>query len=208
MRGVFWVFAASYIVLMPWSSFPADWLIKATPALSLAVLVLLRLEGRQRWLLVAALTLSAGGDIALSVRGDGAQPYFVVGLGLFLVAHLCYVAAFALHRQYQRARLPVMVGFGVMALVMAIVLIPHLGSLLLPVLCYIVAITAMGFAATLNTQGGLLLIVGAALFFLSDATIAVNTFLLEAPHPAAPFIIMPTYYAAQYCIAMALLRRN
>ena len=204
----FWIFAVAYIATMPWTPFSAHWLVKAMPALSLAVLVKLRLEGRQSVLLSAALVLSAGGDVALSLRDDGAQTYFVVGLGLFLIAHLCYIAAFALARAYQPGRLPVMIGFGVLAVAMMVLLIPHLGAMLIPVLFYIAVITSMGLMATLNTQGGTLLIVGAALFFLSDATIAINTFLLAEPHPVASYIIMPTYYAAQFCIAMAFVRHR
>ncbi len=97
-------------------------------------------------------------------------------------------------------------GIGILAVVMAVVLFPHLGGMKVPVLFYIAAITAMGFAATLNTQGGVLLITGAALFFLSDAAIAVNTFLLAEPHPLASYVIMPAYYAAQNCIAIAFVK--
>ena len=203
----FWIFAIAYVATMHLAPYPAHWLVKAMPALSLALLVKQRLEGKQSVLLAAALTLSAGGDIALSVRADGAQTYFVAGLGLFLAAHLCYVVAFALHRRYQPARLPVMMAFVVLAGAMVVLLWPHLGAMRLPVLLYIAAIMSMGLAATLNTQGGTLLMVGAALFFVSDATIAVNMFLLPEPHPAASYLIMPTYYAAQYAIAWAFLKK-
>lgn len=204
----FWIFAVAYVAVMHLAPFPAHWLVKAIPALSLAVLVKLRLDGVQSLLLSAALVLSAGGDVALSFQESGARTYFIVGLGLFLTAHLCYIAAFALARTYQPGRLPVMIGFGVLAVAMMVLLIPHLDALLIPVLFYITVITSMGLMAAFNTQGGTLLIVGAVLFFLSDATLAVNAFLLAEPHPAASYLIMPTYYAAQYCIAMAFIRHR
>ena len=53
----------------------------------------------------------------------------------------------------------------------------------------------------------MMLILGAVLFLASDAAIAVDAFLVPEPHPAAPYVVMPTYYAAQYCIAMAFVRR-
>ena len=208
LLGSFWLFATAYVATMHGTPYPADWLVKAMPALSLAVLVRLRLGGRQSVLLSFALVLSAGGDIALSIRDDRAQTYFVTGLGLFLTAHLCYITAFALARAYQPRRLPAMIAFGVLAVTMTVLLIPYLEAMLIPVLLYILVITSMGLMATLNTQGGTLLIVGAALFFLSDATIAVNTFMLAEPHPVASYVIMPTYYAAQYCIAMAFVRHR
>lgn len=202
--GSFWTFAVVYLATMHLGPYPAHGLVKAIPALSLALLVLLRLDGKHRVLLAAALVFSAGGDIVLS----SGEAFFVAGLGLFLVAHLCYIGAFALDRAYQPARLGVLLGVVAVAITMAVFLAPRLGDMRVPVLVYIAVITGMVITATLNTRGGWLLIVGALLFLLSDATIAVNRFLVEAPHPAASYIIMPTYYGAQYCIAMAFVRQR
>lgn len=208
LLGLFWVFAIVYLATMHRAPFPAHWLVKAIPALSLAVLVKRNLEGRLGLLLAAALIFSAGGDIVLSFQEEGARAYFVEGLGLFLVAQLFYIVAFALDRKYQPARLPLMLGIVALSGVMTMILLPHLGAMLIPVLVYLVVITGMGLMAALNTRGGLLLIVGAVLFLVSDATIAIDAFLWSAPHPVAPYVIMLTYYAAQFCIAMAFVRRN
>lgn len=206
LLGLFWIFAFVYLVTMHQAPYPAHWLVKAIPALSLAVLVSIYLEGGRSVLLAAALVFSAGGDIVLSLEDDSAGNKFVVGLGLFLVAHCCYIAAFAIDWKYQRARLPLMIGIVALSGVMTVILLPYLGDLRFPVLVYLAVITGMALFATLNTRGGMLLILGAVLFMVSDAAIAVNKFVLPEPHSAAPYLIMPTYYAAQYCIALAFVR--
>ena len=47
LTGLFWVFAVAYLATMHLAPFPAHWLVKAVPALSLALLVKATLEGRR-----------------------------------------------------------------------------------------------------------------------------------------------------------------
>ena len=60
-------------------------------AVLLAVAALWHPIVRERRWLVAALLFSAGGDFFLAMPWW--QPSFVLGLGSFLVAHLCYLGA-------------------------------------------------------------------------------------------------------------------
>ena len=62
-----------------------------TLAFLLAVAALLHPFARERRWLVAALLFSAGGDFFLALPWW--KPSFVLGLGSFLVAHLCYLGA-------------------------------------------------------------------------------------------------------------------
>ena len=54
-------------------------------------------------------------------------------------------------------------------------------------------------AAQLPTPGPLLAAVGAALFVISDATLALDRF--RSHFRAARAVVMTTYIAAQWCIA-------
>lgn len=54
-------------------------------------------------LILAALALSTGGDVALLGTGTG---WFLTGMALFLGAHLCYVAAFTRHGAAAALRRP------------------------------------------------------------------------------------------------------
>lgn len=204
-QGVFILFSLLYLALLVKVPFKGDWLIKAVPALTLAVWAMVSLEGNARWLLAAAMVFSAGGDIALAMVPKGKENFFVVGLGSFLIAHIMYIVLFSMEREFQSDRLWAMILVGVFAVGMAALLYPKLGAMKAPVLVYIAAIAAMGIAATLNVRGGILLLIGTMVFMLSDATIAVNKFLLKEPLPALQYVIMVTYFAAQFMIAQSYI---
>ena len=122
------------------------------------------------------------------------------GLGAFLVAHLFYIAAFIRQPVFLRSRLPVIAAIGVYGLAMAIILLPRLGDMLLPVTVYLIIIIGMGISASLGSTNHTLVIVGACFFILSDSLIAINRFLL--PLPLSGYLVMGTYYAAQMLITL------
>ena len=65
--------------------------VKALTAVLLAVAALTHPIARERRWLLAALLFSAAGDFLLAMPWW--EPSFVLGLGAFLVAHLCFLAA-------------------------------------------------------------------------------------------------------------------
>ena len=201
LLATFIVFAPLFLLLLPAQPYPGSYLIKAVPAASLALLAAGHIPGRQGKLLAAGFLFSTGGDIALELDRDG---YFVVGLALFLVAHLFYSAAFLQDARPAAARRPAMVLLLVYSSLLTILLWPALGEFLLPVLIYIVAITAMGVIAAMRPgPGAWLVVAGAFLFILSDSLIAINKFL--RPVPANRFAVMSTYYSAQFLIAYGMM---
>jgi uncharacterized membrane protein YhhN len=86
---------------------------------------------------------------------------------------------------------------------------PHLGALKVPVIAYIVVITLMVWAAWaafhaggLAPPGGVLVVAGAAAFYLSDLFVARDRF--AAPGWANRLAGLPLYYAGQFCIAFSV----
>ena len=75
---------------------------------------------------------------------------------------------------------------------------PHLGDMLIPVAVYLLIILGMGISAALGTTNHSLVVVGAALFIISDSLIAINRFLV--PVPLSGLLVMTTYYMAQFLI--------
>jgi len=157
---------------------------------------------RYRGMIVAGLSLSLVGDVALMLPGD----FFVQGLAAFLVAHLCYIRAFVGHGGKQAPRwwlLPI-AGFG--ALMLA-VLRPGLGGMLVPVGCYVAVILVMFWQAAgrwwlTRSHGAALAALGAAAFVVSDGSLAVNRF--RAPFPLAVPVVLGTYYLAQLLISWSV----
>lgn len=193
--AVFFCFAVLFIATLNLSPYPFDYLIKAIPVLSLAVLALVNIPGRKGKLIGVGLLFSGAGDIILQLDGG---KYFIYGLGAFLIAHLFYIAAFIRQPEISRARLPVPLVICVYGVIMGFILFPHLGDMLIPVAVYLLIILGMGISAALGTTNHSLVVVGALLFIISDSLIAINRFLV--PVPLSGFLIMTTYYMAQFLI--------
>lgn len=158
--------------------------------------LLLRLDTSAGGLLMVGLVLSLVGDLALLAKGN--KPLFLLGLGAFLAAHLCYAAAFWAHGVDGTATWvagAVLLGAGVP---LSAWLSRHVrGSMRAPVAAYVVAISVMvALAAGAFGDGGrATLVVGAVLFYLSDLCVARERFV--APSKWNGIFGLPLYYAGQ-----------
>ncbi len=197
---LFVVGAAAYLLTMSRAPYTGHFVVKAIPILALAAYVLLQQQGIGGSLIALGLLFSAGGDVALALDR---KKYFVVGLGLFLVGHLFYVAGLTQAVTAFRLTVPVLLLVGYAA-ALGIWLFPALGKLRGPVLLYMVVITLMGIAAALHPQPFPILLPGAVLFMLSDSFIAIDKF--RHPLPYAHYLIMITYYLGQLGIALGSTR--
>ena len=151
--------------------------------------------------LTAALVFSLGGDIALLWP----ETLFIVGLGLFLVAHCFYIALFRQGQAWfpnRKALVAVLaVGAGMYAIIW-----PGLADPVLKVavavyvsVISLMAAQAIGRATVLKDAASRWVAVAACIFMLSDACIAINKFV--TPLPLAGLWILVTYYTAQLLIA-------
>ena len=131
---------------------------------------------------------------------------FKHGLVGFLIGHAFYVFAFTSG-----------VGFGMPVLILVLIavygavvlsfLLPHLKSMTVPVLIYILVICFMALQAWARWQrlgGGrtLAAALGASFFLVSDGTLALNRF--RKPFPRAHTMSLSTYYLAQWMIALSV----
>lgn len=160
-------------------------------------------------LLAAALLFSCLGDIFLALKNDPRN--FSRGLGAFLISHLFYLAVM-LPLASAPGGLPSALsdlqwaGIALLALMAGGVLAwlwPVLGRLRLPVTAYLGVISAMAAAALCVAGAAPWLGLGALLFVLSDALIAIDKF--RRPVPFRGPAIWITYYAGQVLIAASLL---
>ncbi|HKQ59900.1 MAG TPA: lysoplasmalogenase [Candidatus Polarisedimenticolaceae bacterium] len=191
--------------------FPGSVVLKALAIAPLAVLAA-RVLGRAHRprdarLLTAALALSCVGDVFLHLD---ARRYFVHALGAFLLAHLAYVALFVSNwprplrpsaGQVIAAALVVVYGVAMCAWLWT-----GLGRLRGPALAYAAAIVAMTVSTILAGFSRPCVTIGALLFLVSDSLIAAGRFKLVMP--TAGLLIWPTYYVAQYAIAIGFLREE
>src|SRR6056297_2808833 len=154
--------------------------VKAVPLLAFAVAAQANFANP---LIVAALGLSALGDIALSRSGERA---FLAGLVAFAAAHLAYALLFSglLYGDAAErlADLPILPALCLVAFAVSteLWLVPHTGALRWPVRIYVLLITLMGLAALSLPAGREIAVIGAFAFILSDLILAVQRFRLRA----------------------------
>lgn len=157
--------------------------------------------------ILAGLTWSLAGDVALMLPADVLASGFLIGLGSFLVAHVFFLRAFLRDARLFGARWVPLVLIAACALNLAILwpgLAPELRG---PVIAYMLCLVAMSAQAVsralaLRTRESALAAAGGLLFVLSDTLLAYDRF--HAPLAAAPLLILATYYGALWLIASSV----
>jgi uncharacterized membrane protein YhhN len=175
-RGIAWLRAAAKL---------------GASATFVALALALGPQGRFGLAVLVALALSLLGDaLLLSAR----KPAFLAGLVAFLLAHVAYVVAFA-----PRSRPSPLVLAAILAVTAGVVrwLWPHAGELRVPVLAYAAVIAAMLWLALGVPRVAVQ--AGAALFWLSDLTVARDRFVRDSF--ANRLVGLPLYYAGQLLLA-------
>ncbi|OBH29530.1 hypothetical protein A9X03_00865 [Mycobacterium sp. E1715] len=161
-------------------------LFKASMALLLTAAAAGHAVVRERRWLMPALLLSAVGDWSLAIPWWAQS--FVVGLGAFLLAHLCFLGALLplAARRPSRLRIAAVVAMCVATVALLAWFWPHLGKLTLPVAAYILVLTAMVCAALVAKLPTIWTAVGAVCFAASDSLIAIGRFILGNEALAVP----------------------
>jgi uncharacterized membrane protein YhhN len=169
---------------------------------------------------IIALALSSGANpfsfygvailfgLVFSMIGDVLlipEHLFTAGLVGFLLAHLCYLVAFA-HSPVAPLLLSAL-PFLLFIVLFLRVLWHKLGKLKAPVIIYAVVISAMGWQATdrylaQNDLAHLLAAAGAVLFIASDTILAYDKF--KEPFKFARLLVLSSYFLAQWLIALSV----
>ncbi|MBK7135583.1 MAG: lysoplasmalogenase [Rhodocyclales bacterium] len=156
-----------------------------------------------QWAIAAGLVLSTAGDVFLMLPRDR----FVAGLASFLLAHLCYLRAFSIEVPFGAGLLLWLPFFAAGGMVVALVWPGLKPALRGPVVVYVIVIAAMAGQATgrwyaAGSAVALAAAVGAGLFVVSDAVLAIDRF--RWPFRAARAVTLATYWAAQLLIAISV----
>ena len=154
--------------------------VKALTAVLLAAAAVGHPVPRERRWLVPALVFSAAGDFLLAMPGW--PPSFVLGLGAFLVAHLCFLAALLPLAGATPARVAAAVVVCVSCVTLLVWFWPRLiaEGMAIPVILYMVVLAAMVCAALLAQLPTPWTALGAVCFAVSDGMIGIGKFVLQA----------------------------
>ncbi|HSK73527.1 MAG TPA: lysoplasmalogenase [Pyrinomonadaceae bacterium] len=148
-------------------------------------------------MIIIGLIFSTVGDVFLI---DSRR--FVQGLISFLLTHICFIIAF-----FSTPNLPSLIFYLAYVAFFLSVLWKHLGNLKIPVFFYSVALALMSWFALsryfeLIDLKSLFTFLGSVSFVVSDSLLAFNKF--KSPFPFAEILILSTYFAAQWLIALSV----
>lgn len=175
----------------------------ATLLILALALVLAPAQPAYQWVIAAGLLFSTAGDVFLMLPRDR----FVAGLASFLVAHLCYIGAFSIGVPFGAAPLLWLPFLAAGGTVLALVWPGLKPALRAPVTVYVIVIAAMAgqAAGRWHASGSAVALaaaVGAGLFVVSDAVLAIDRFRWK--FRAARAVTLATYWAAQLLIAFSV----
>ena len=184
--------AALYLLAARWLPLPAVAALKGIPVGTLALIAFLsRPVRRDARLLALGLAFSTAGDVLLDLNPQ----FFVFGLGAFLLAHITYICVFLRNRsagiRLDPARLAAVLLIVALSATLSAWIVPSVGSLAVPVVFYICAITTMVCTAILGRFHHWVAI-GAVLFLISDSLLAIDKF--KTPVPLRDYLVWITYY--------------
>ena len=158
------------------------------------------------FLILIGLIFCLGGDVFLALPRE---KMFLCGLVAFLLGHVFYGIGF-----FSAVGLNGWTAVGLAATLVVGAgiyrwLKPHLGSMKIPVIVYIVVISIMVAGAltvfgqpTLNRPGRWLLLSGALSFYVSDLFVARDRFIkIDFTNR---LLGLPLYYVGQFCIAFSV----
>jgi len=158
------------------------------------------------YILLIGLFFCLGGDVFLALPQER---MFLFGLVSFLLGHVFFVICFFYVADVNQWTL---IGAVIGLIVGGIVIIwlrPHLGSMKVPVIVYIIVITAMVVGAwtifgdgRYSLAGRLMVFIGALIFCLSDIFVARDRFLKT--EFSNRLLGLPLYYGGQFLLAFSV----
>ncbi|MFD0698047.1 lysoplasmalogenase [Paenibacillus sp. GCM10027628] len=200
--------ALGYLGALAGDELVLRWILKPGTILLIILYASIATKGFSAYkrIVIAGLLVSAAGDALLLMNGS---KWFMLGVFVFLVAHLFYICAFFLRWRYTVLHLLYLIPIGIYAFLLLQGL--HSGMLAkgaiglwMPIVVYVIIISCMIWSAIISRNG--IAITGAILFFLSDSLLAWNMFV--TPMAWAGYGVMITYYTAQFLIAQSTVRKH
>jgi uncharacterized membrane protein YhhN len=207
--GLAYITADYYLTLIPHTVLKA----LLMPVLMALLIVNVRLrENKMHRLILAGLFFSWAGDIILEIPGNNAG-IFIAGLASFLIAHIMYFTVFVItpgKNVITGSRPWLLIPVIIAGLALVGFLYKDLDGMRFPVFMYTSVILIMVAGAInrmekVNRKSYYLVLAGAILFVISDASIAVNKF--SQPFRLSGLLIMSTYIIAQYLIVTGYIRQ-
>lgn len=190
-----------YLVVVSFISYPLTTFLKPIPIACLIIgVVQSNLLRSAKILMVLALGFSLVGDIVLTLP---IQLVLEFGIGCFFLAHCCYITLFLKSYQYRIAHIIYFSPVLLFSAIFSYIILPHLGTMLVPVIGYFFVLILMVFTAFQVKNQCLVIALGALSFLLSDSILSYNLFVM--PELNVRVVVMLSYYFAQLLLTLGLV---
>ncbi len=160
---------------------------------------------------VLALVFSWLGDVLLMPKG---VKWFTAGGISFMVSHFFFVLSYAQYVDFTKIALPVIILLALFFIITVTIIFHHLRehlpkALFYPMYLYLLINGTMNCFAFFrylsnSTAGGLITVIGAVLFFISDASLFFVRFHKNSALKTH-FLVMLTYSIGEFLIVLGLL---
>lgn len=161
------------------------------------------IEPSYKIFIVSGLLFSLLGDTFLIFP----EQHFKKGLIVFLIGHICYIIAFTVSTGFHFTSW-IFLPITVVGILYLRIILPYSGKMKIPIIIYVIIIMIMGWVAIERFHNDPILrtilpAIGAILFMISDAVLALNKF--RKPFFSAELIILSTYFTAQWFLAVSVI---
>ncbi|MCS6904245.1 MAG: lysoplasmalogenase [Bacteroidia bacterium] len=202
--------AMAYLATLPFIPYAGSFILKVLPIYLLAFFIFYQKRLPGSFLLLGGVLFCSLGDIWLELDS---KKYFLYGLSSFLVGHILYGLCFFRNWQYRASKVwgiavIFLFGIGMLWVIKRNLSIP-MEPFFLPIVFYVLTICLMSIFALFHRGDEYKYIFsGALVFMISDSLIAIDMFIFRLPNPMGSFIIMVTYYLAQYLIVWGFFQQS
>ncbi|MCA0403485.1 MAG: lysoplasmalogenase [Proteobacteria bacterium] len=195
---------ALYFCFINKLSFPFNVLLKIIPILILIAFVYnIKLTISNPRQLIVALSLCLLGDLILTLPGELS---IKLGIFFFSLAHFAYIGCFIKKGLVRKKRILVFLPFLFLILINFYFLFPYFSTLKLPVIGYILILTALMFFGLQLRESYITIGLGCFFFLVSDFNLALNEFV--SPSERLRFLTLFFYYLSQLLLVAGLCNLN
>jgi uncharacterized membrane protein YhhN len=212
------IFIFSAELISRWNDFDSlDYLVKPLLMIWIAVYYyIITREFRKSLFIYLAFFFSWTGDMFLMVAGSN-EMLFYAGVGGFFLAQLSYIKSFLNvispgNRGFVAVNPLISFPFLIYAVIVLYIVLGGMKGVMIPIIIiYALSLISMSVAAlnrkNLVSQASFRLVfIGSLFFVISDSMLALNKFYVDIPRSS--FLIMLTYFVAQYLIMMGLIKEK
>jgi len=191
--------AAIFLIFLSVLPYPVFIILKVTPAIIAIVITFFYGKSERKPLPIFIFFFMGAGDLFL---GLSRTRFFTFALASFMIANillLIYMIPYARKSKASTIRASAIVVFSI---VIGFITLPGSDDFFIPVLFYLMMISAMAFVSAFNSKGSLVY-VGAVFFLLSDSLIAYDKFVHQVHGSLSVILIL--YYLALYCFCFGIV---